>query len=270
MKSIFVFLFLIFSELAQADLKFIEGKNLNFYYIFPQGYGEIENLKISLSKKAPGPVAFEINALRPGFSIDLPFFQLEWNGEVALLEQVKELKVKSSKIVLNKAKHEALLEEVELSHELLQKMSMRKLVAFCEGLSVAQDLGVRLVEDCFQNSKMTIKEFYLPLGRVIIGDIIQGLPDQSDEDIQAVPYDVEWESKQGNFFLGAKVKLLVKSRVKIKGHWSVDREKKVLAVRLDEVKYGILPITDTVFKELKERLKGPKFEVKKPYIYYYW
>lgn len=62
----------------------------------------------------------------------------------------------------------------------------------------------------------------------------------------------------------------MKSRVKIKGNWNVDQEKKVLTVRLDEVKFGIMPMTDVAFKELQERLKGPKFEVKKPYIYYRW
>lgn len=270
MKSVFGLLILMCSFLAQAELKSIEAKNLNFYYIFPQGYGEIERLKIGLKKQAAAPVAFEILALLPGFSIELPFFQLEWNGEVALLEQVKDLKVKSSHIVLNKSKHEAILDEVELTHQLLQKMSMRSLEASCEGISVAQDLGVRLVEDCLQNSKMTIKEFYLPLGRVIIGDMIEGMPDRSDEDIQLIPHDVEWISNQGNFSLAAKVKLLVKSRVKIKGNWNVDQEKKVLTVRLDEVKFGIMPMTDLAFKELSERLKDPKFEVKKPYIYYRW
>lgn len=122
---------------------------------------------------------------------------MEWR--CGLLEQVKELKVKSSHIVLNKSKHEAILDEVELTHELLQKMSMRSLVASCDGISVAQDLGVRLVEDCLQNSKMTIKEFYLPLGRIIIGDMIEGMPDRTDEDIQLIPHDVEWVSNQGNF-----------------------------------------------------------------------
>ncbi len=270
MKQFFGCLILLCSFLAHADLKSIETKNLNFYYIFPQGYGELEQLNIGIQRKTSSPVAFEITALRPGFSIILPFFQLHWNGEEKLLESVKELKVKSSQIVLNKNRHSAKLEEVELSHEILEKMSMRNLEAYCEGISVAQDLGVRLVDDCLLNSKMTIKEFYLPIGRVIIGEMIEGLPDQSDEDISSVPYDVEWKSENGNFNLAAKVKLLVKSRVKIRGKWSVDHQNKILSLRLDEAKFGILTITDLVFKTLQDRIDDPKLEIKKPYIYYRW
>lgn len=269
MKWCLAFVMFAGSLLAQAELKFIEGKNLNFYYVFPKGYGELEQLKIGLKEKS-SPVAFEVTALQPGFSLDLPFFQLHWTGEEKILEEVKELKVKSSHILLNKSRHEANIEEIELSHGLLEKVSMRKLSAFCQGLSVSQDLEIRLIEDCLRDSEMTIEEFYLPVGRVIIGEIIQQLPDQTDEDIQAIPYDVEWKSKDGAFFLGAKIKLLVKSRVKIKGQWNVDHDKRVLSVRLDDVKFGIVPITDLAFKELKDRLNDPKFEVKKPYIYYRW
>ncbi len=271
MKIYFSLLVLLCSFLANAELKSIESKNLNFYYLHPSGFGEIEQLKINLKKQIiPGPVTFEITALRPGFSIDLPFFQLQWTGEEPILEQVKELRVKSSHIVLNTSKHEAILEEVDLVHELLKKMSIRKMNASCTGVSVSQDLEIRLLEDCLSESKLTIKEFYLPLGRVIIGEIIEGLPDQSDEDIASVPHDVEWESKQGSFFLGAKIKLLVRSRVKVKGHWNVDQLNKELVIRLDEVKFGILPITELVFKELEDRLKDPKITVKKPFIYYRW
>ncbi len=144
------------------------------------------------------------------------------------------------------------------------------MLATCEGASVSQELEIRLIEDCYQSSRLTVKDFFLPLGTVIIGGMIENLPDQTDEDIQTIPNDIEWNSTKGDFNFALKVKLLVKSRVKAHGHWSVDLMKKQLTLRLDEVKFGILPVTDIAFKELKKRIKDPRVVIDNPYIIYSW
>ncbi|GEM_PF-6731715 len=89
MKWCFAVFFLMTSLSSWAELKFIESKNLDFYYIFPRGFGEVEHLKIGIEKQSSAPVAFEILALSPGYSIDLPFFQLEWRGHEPILEKVR-------------------------------------------------------------------------------------------------------------------------------------------------------------------------------------
>ncbi|MCE9500261.1 MAG: hypothetical protein K8R21_07165, partial [Leptospira sp.] len=54
--------------------------------------------------------------------------------------------------------------------------------------------------------------------------------------------------------------------LKVAGHAQFENDGKTFAIRVDEIKFGILPITNTVLSEMQARIKDPKVKIDPPWI----
>jgi hypothetical protein len=71
----------------------------------------------------------------------------------------------------------------------------------------------------------------------------------------------------GKYNLSAEVRAQISGKVTSTGTASYDSAKGVLALRISEVKFGFLNVTDKVFDELKKN-ESEKLTVKPPFVYY--
>jgi hypothetical protein len=65
------------------------------------------------------------------------------------------------------------------------------------------------------------------------------------------------------YFLATYV---VKAGLRTWGNFHYEDDRKSIVIRVDLIKFGIIPVTSLVMKELKDRIKDPDVEINPPFI----
>jgi hypothetical protein len=78
---------------------------------------------------------------------------------------------------------------------------------------------------------------------------------------------IDLKSTNGKFDLSADIKAQISGTAKAYGNLSYDQSKKILTIKISDVKFGILSVTTKVFDELKKQ-ESATLKVNKPYVYY--
>jgi len=78
--------------------------------------------------------------------------------------------------------------------------------------------------------------------------------------------DLDLRINSGKYDLSAQIKAQISGKAKSYGEVSYDVKKRILAIKINEVKFTVFDVTSQVFDELK-KLESPKMKVKKPYVY---
>jgi hypothetical protein len=127
------------------------------------------------------------------------------------------------------------------------------------------DPAERIKSDCLENMEATIAHIELPLPFVLA--IASELPDVSSENQNDIPAnDFSLSISQGAFYSHLKIKLGVRAYLKLWGHAQFEQQGKVLAIRMDTIRFGILPVTDLVMGLLSRQIQNPKVTVTPPWI----
>jgi hypothetical protein len=71
----------------------------------------------------------------------------------------------------------------------------------------------------------------------------------------------------GKLDLSAEIKAQISGKAKGNGNVSYDQNAKKLTIKISEIKFGFLNVTNQVFDELKKQ-EGEQLKVSKPYVYY--
>jgi hypothetical protein len=79
--------------------------------------------------------------------------------------------------------------------------------------------------------------------------------------------DIDLKIVNGKLDLSAEIKAQISGKAKGNGNVSYDQNTKKLTIKISEVKFGFLNVTNQVFAELKKQ-EGEQLKVSKPYVYY--
>ncbi len=260
----YFFIFLIIITPAFATLDNIQIKNFDFNYVSPEGHGEVEKVSIGIKLREE---TYPVEIFRRDQSLDVlsPFVDFQWVNPIEFFHNMKSASARKLNLKVDRKNHFLRGESVKIAGETTEDLAFENFDLNCSGQSVAVDPAERIKSDCLENMEATISHIELPLTFVLA--IASELPDVSGESENDVPAnDFSLSMSQGDFFSHMKIKLGVRAYLKLWGHAQFEQEGKVLAIRMDTIRFGILPVTDLVMGLLSRQIQNPKVTVIPPWI----
>lgn len=257
-----LFIFLI--NPAIAGFQQIEIRNLDFHYVYPLGEGELEKLTIGMSLFG-GPSPVKVERTSDSFLVSSSLVDFEWIDPFPFVHNVQELKVIKLSALLGKGGHGVVADSLSFIAENLGEFSSEGLKANCQGNSTHPDLENRIVLDCFQRMRLEVSKLALPFD--FFSTLLTGIEYQPDSTDEIPLGDFSFSNNEGEFQTALKVKFLISAYVRAVGFVKYDVSNSIVGIRIDQIKYGILPITDLVMKELERRINNPKITIDPPWIY---
>lgn len=249
---------ILFSTSAFAGLRHLGVKNLTLDYTAPKGSGTVEKIDIGLSKMIDHPVTVE--RIAETFVVTTPMLDFTWIEPWKFLLDVEKLTVKNLNIDARKESLDAGI-PVGKFH-LGGEFQLKNATVHCEGKSELPDLENALLENCRDNLKAEADRFDVPLDSLLI-DVLSRLPQPQDE--QPLK-NFSLTVKDGDFSMYFLAQVVVKAGLRAWGAIHYEDDLKVLVVRVDLIKFGYIPVTALVLKELKDRIKDPAIKVEPPFI----
>lgn len=243
----FIVASLLMSFAHAKEVNEVNIKNFNFSYRSPSGEGvaEVFNYKNALNN------AQKIYVEKHGEDFHFNYEGVE-NGEFTF---------KGAPALLTEA------EEITLSKfnlELSQKVSLDFASA-----SFVKNAEVQNVQNLKVNCarKLNAAEFYEQFITGCIESMTLNVASvQSSAEKNLGIKSIELQVKNGNLNLSADVKAQISGKVRGKGTASYKSADKTVTIKLTEVKFGILDVSNMVFDELK-KMESENLKVQKPFVY---
>lgn len=260
---IFLFsLVLLLNPLSYATLQNIKVKNVDLNYVAPKGSGTFEKIQIGI-KNFDDPALYPLEVVRypDRFELLTPFVDLHWLNPVKFMLELKSLSTTDLEGSLSSKNHYAKALSLKFTPAKMGEIRFNDFKLQCEGVSIEERIENRLIADCFNSLILDVASIVVPVDMKST-DL---LPEIAEEELLPGS-DLDFKVKKGNFDLGVKIKYYLRARLTSQGYISLSADKSLLTIRVDRIKYGILPVTNFVMNKLAETVKNPNIEVKTPYI----
>lgn len=248
---------------AWASLEKIHIKNLDLTYAYPQGAGEFEGLSIGVSKHASQPV--EIIRREEAFEIISSLVSFEWMRPFPFVHNVQEIKTQKFNLKLGLGESFSEGEMIHFRGEKTGDFSFENYGLKCSGPSVDRDPLERIKSDCVNSLIFKAQRMELPFN--FLQNISEQLPDMDTESELDMPADnLSVVVDKGELYGHIRIKYLVRAYLKFWGRVQYENEGKTLAIRLDTVRFGILPVTSIVLKAIANQVNNPDVKVDPPWV----
>lgn len=260
----FLLMILVLIAPAFAELDRINIKNLDLNYVSPEGKGEFEKLSIGLElTKVTYPV--EIFRRDHAFDILSPFIDFQWLNPFAFIHNAQKINTKQLNLNIDHKLHYLRGDALSLTTEKATEIGLKQYNITCQGSSTEKDPLERLKYDCLENIDVTVNHLELPVE--FFNSLATQLPDEPTEEAGEMPADdLALSLKKGDFSAQLRVKLILRATLRVKGHARLENEGSVFAIRVDEIKYGIIPVTNIVMNELRRQVRKPNVVIDPPWI----
>ncbi len=258
-------MFFLWSPFVGASkLQSLSIKDLDFDYASPEGAGVANQVQIGLGLWAPGIWPLEVHRTESDYVVESPLFSLVWKKPAKFYFQLQNLSVKALTGIVDKEKHEITSELLNFTPEQGGDYAFQNLQLTCLGKSLDELLVNRLLSDCRESMKLEVEKVLLPLNFFLV-DIWEGLP-KVPNDISLPIKDFALRIQEGKFHFSLQLKYYIKSVIKAQGEISYADNYRTLVIRVDQVKYGIFPVTNLFFRELKKRVQSSRVLIDAPWI----
>jgi hypothetical protein len=259
----FLLLLTFFSVSALADFKKIKVDNLDLDYVSPSGKGMVERVGIGLSLTSE-PYPIEINRTQDTFELTSPYVDFTWNQPLKMIYDLDAVTTKQTSAGLGTTTHYVTSEFMMIRTKNKNEYKAEKIQGKCEG-GAQGTFDVRLLEDCRKKMDFTIHRLEVP-GSFILNHLIESLPRPSESELDIPADNLVLSVKEGDFSMVAYIKFWFYAGLRASGHVQFENEHKIVAIRIDQVKFGYLAVTNLVLKKLKEMIKDPDVKVDPPWI----
>jgi hypothetical protein len=251
------------SGIAHAETQ-INVKNFNFSYQNPQGEGKATSFSRSLTT-ASESVSVAVEKFNNDFHIQVT------GGEE------HEFIFKNAPSFLTDAETMNLSElNLDLNEQLNLRVSSARfdsrsdslkldgLALSCQKLGIAENVMDQLISGCIQKMTFKSSKFSSQDTDALISSV---LSESLATNLAGIGVNsVDLSTNNGKFDLSGEVKAQISGKVKSHGNLSYDAASGKLTIKISEVKFGFLNITNKVFDELKKQ-ESDKLTVKAPYVY---
>jgi hypothetical protein len=256
MRALIVLLLISFN--VHAGLRHLGVKNLSLEYTSPKGVGTVDKIEIGLSKSVNH--ALEVEKIGETLVAKTPMLDFTWINPWKFLMDAEKLTLNSMNLSAGNGVHDLSIAQGKMTME--GEFVIRNATVHCEGTSELPDLENQMMEDCRDNLKAEADRFDVPLDGLLI-DVLARLPQPEEEQpLKNFTLSV----KDGDFYMYFLASYVVKAGLRTWGAVHFEDELKTVVIRVDLIKFGILPVTSIVMKELKERIKDPRIEIDPPLI----
>lgn len=261
--SFLIFALLLVSS-AFATLEKINIQNLDVGYTYPYGTGEFEKLSLGVELVA-AKYPVEFFRRDASYEIVTPFVTFEYLNPSPFVHNVQNLTVKSLYLDLNYKNSSLKANSLHFRGASTGEVILDKVDFSCQGNSVMKDPIDRLKEDCVE--KMSAKATHMNLPFEVLKSIEKELPDEETEVATEMPADdFSLTMTKGDFYSYVRIKILIRAYLKIWGHVQYEDAGKTTAIRVDTIKFGILPVTDLVMNILRREISSETVIVDPPWI----
>lgn len=262
MKTLFLVLALI-SITAHAGFEKLSVVNLDLDYTAPYGKGMVDRVGIGMSLKSI-PYPLDITRTEDSFELVTPYLDFSWKHPLKIIYDIEALSLKKTSAALGTKTHFVESEFIMLKTKKNDVYKAEKLKLTCEG-EAEGSFDKRLLEDCRKKMHVSIKKVDVPTN-FIFARIARELPVPPEHELDIPGDNVIFNMKEGDFTLQAYIKVWFYAGLRIWGHMQYENNHETIAIRVDQIKFGYLPVTSLVMKKLKEIVKGPDVKVDPPWI----
>lgn len=253
-----LFSLILFSTSLQAGIRHLGVKNLSLEYASPKGEGTVDKIEVGLSKS--GAHTVEVEKIENTFVVNTPVLEFTWIEPWKFLLDAEKLSLGSLTLSAGKGKHALSIASGKMT--LGGEFSIKNLLANCEGTSELPDLEKQVMEDCRDFLRAEADRFDVPLDGLLV-DVLTRLPQPEEE---APLKNFTLSVNDGDFYMYFLASYVVRAGLRTWGAIHFEDEQKTLVIRVDLIKFGILPVTSLVMRELKDRIKDPRVEINPPLI----
>jgi hypothetical protein len=260
----YVLILIVLLSNAFAGLEKIKVNNLNLNYIYPQGSGELDKLSFGAGA-AFHKLSYPLNIYRRenSFEIISEIIDIEWLNPFPFAHNIQSASTEQLNLKIEKGEHDLNLKTFKFAGEKTGEFALQNLKVSCRGSSNGKNIILRLKADCLEKMVADIEHMVLPLEFLKV--IADKLPETAPEvDLPANDFFLNIE--KGDFYSFVRIKLVLPAYLRLWGHTQFEDEGKTIAIRMDTIKYGILPVTSIVMKELARQVNHPSVKIDPPWI----
>lgn len=257
MKTATLVLFFLLSLSVQAQQGIVDVQGFNFNYQDPNGSGTATSFsrdpKLSLQD-----VSLNILKTADGFTLDVSGaenYQFLLKDAPAFVTEAKTMVVEnmnfnlSQSLSLSMNSGEFLSEKDELFLELIKLNCARE--------TATAELIDQLISGCVRDLTLSASRFSSKPTQVV-----------SKTSGSLAIKNLQLKSRDGKFDLSADVKAQISGKLRSHGYANYDPSTGILALKISEVKFGILNVKKMVFDELRKK-QSETLVVKEPYVYFH-
>jgi len=264
MKVYFLGIGLLFSASISASQ--VEIKNFSFNYQDPSGKGVAENFDFKL-KRILAPSEILVEKVNRNFI----FKSSGTINQEFVLENAPDIMLDAQKMFIKKlnlnlnSKFDFSIEAGSFTSP-EDDLQLSRLNLSCSRELKENKIENQVIQGCVSQLKLTTSNLHSK--SFALNNLISNLFDDS-QTIKRPSVNVEnvdLKVSSGKYELSAMVKAQISGKLKSSGNVTYESSKKLMAIKISEVKFTFLDITDEVFDELKKN-ESEKMKVKKPYIY---
>ncbi|MBA2406310.1 MAG: hypothetical protein H0V66_16150 [Bdellovibrionales bacterium] len=259
-------LILIFVSPAFAGLDKIAIKNLDLDYVYPQGTGLVEKVSVGIAiEKSETAYPVEIFRRDNAFDVTSTFVDFQWLDPIPFVHNMLKAKTEKLNLKVDKNDHYLNGDLLRFTGEKTGEVVLKKYKLTCKGPSVSKDPVERLKTDCLE--KLEAHVSYMELPFQFLTDLASQLPDVPTETEGDIPAnDFGLTVTKGDYYSYLRIKYVVNAYLKFWGHVKHENDGKTLAIRIDLVKFGILPVTALVMNQLRRQINHPRVTITPPWI----
>lgn len=258
----FLLVLLSLVSFAYAGFDKVSIKNLDFDYTAPHGKGTVEKVSLGFSL-APEVYPVEVNRTVDSFELMTPFLDVSWKNPWKFFHDLEAFSTDKLNLSVGGQKHTLTTPLLSMRPQDRGEYKAENVEASCQGNFVGK-LDIRLFEDCREKMSVRAKRLEVPTD-FILYRILHDAPSVPRE-IDVPAYDLEFNSNKGDYSLLFTFKYIFLARLRAYGHFQYENNYKTIAIRVDQVKFGYLPVTSFVLRRLKEINNNPNVTVNPPWI----
>lgn len=260
----FLFLLALISSQSFAGFEKISVKNLNLSYQAPHGEGTLDKVGLGYSLKAAQvPYRISIERTTDRFEVTSDFLDFTWINPYKFFYNLEQFSTKEMDFSIGEKSHFLKTEEVTLIPKGRGNYLGNKVNIHCEG-SASGDLKVRVLEDCRNKLDATIKRIEVPADFVLYQILydVPRVPTEAD-----IPGDnFVLGVRQGQFNMQLYIKYYVYAGLRAYGAFHYEDNYETLAIKVNQIKFGFLNVTNFVMRRLQAVVKSPDVVIDPPWI----
>jgi len=260
-----LFLLLPFFNFTHASLERVQIENVNLNYQKPYGRGEMDVINMDISSIQSQSYPLEIFRGENIFKVAMPFFNLNWVNPWPFIYKTENLIVQKGSVSLGKVNHYVNSDKVIFNPSESRPYELKGMSLKCYGSSIATKMEIRLIEDCYKNLDLKISQLEIPLEAFVAQFFQQFSVDLLPESLRPAD-NLTLTIKEGSFAFEAYTKVVFYAGLRAWGGIIFENNYQTAMIRVDQIKFGYLPITKIVMRELAKRIKHPNVIVTENYI----
>jgi hypothetical protein len=258
-----LFLLISMSSLF-AGVEKISLKNLDLDYESGVGQGVLDKFSIGIGMSSlHGQQELLIFKRENSFELTVGAIDLEWIRPISFVYEIKKLETKNLNLEVQKTFHELSAEQFNFTSGQDAFYSLDNFHLLCQGDSKDENLIFKIQKDCLNKLELSVKKIEIPFD--FFKTLASELPDVGAEtDFPA--NDFYLSVAEGNIYSSLRIKLIFSTSIQFWGMTQIEDQGQTLAIRVSEIRYGPVPVTDLVMKVLASQVSHDRLKIDPPWI----